>query len=445
MQKKNLLLTAVAIFGLATITFGQTVPSYIPTSGLVGWWPFNGNANDESGNGNNGTVNGATLTNDRFGNVNKAYSFDGVDDLINVGNPIQLSIAISSYSQSAWVFFYDTPVSFGSYPIVSKRHDNTGSDWATPVFRSSQNFWFFADDANYSGPTYAMSSTISLGTWKHTIFVKENDSYKIYLDGVLDVSIVDNHTMNGSSNDLIFGAQLAWPQYFKGLIDDICIWNRALALHEITNLYNACQFSVYAGLDQTICNGDPVTLSATNSLNYSWDNGVADGVAFNPTTTQDYTVSADSAGCISTDVVTVTVNQHTTATQTETALDSYTWPINSQTYTQSGTYTAVIQNEAGCDSTITLDLSLDFTGLEDNSQGDLFSLFPNPAQSIINVNADDKLIVDVYFISDNAGRIVLTGKLNSQNTTIELGNLSGGIYMFRVGDHMKKTFKVLNE
>ena len=47
------------------------VPSYVPTDGLVGYWPFNGNANDESGNGNNGTVNGATLTSDRFGNENQ--------------------------------------------------------------------------------------------------------------------------------------------------------------------------------------------------------------------------------------------------------------------------------------------------------------------------------------------------------------------------------------
>ena len=45
--------------------------------GLVAYYPFNGNANDESGNGNNGTVNGATLTTDRFGNTNKAYSFNG--------------------------------------------------------------------------------------------------------------------------------------------------------------------------------------------------------------------------------------------------------------------------------------------------------------------------------------------------------------------------------
>ncbi len=52
------------------------MPTYVPTTGLVGWWPFNGNANDESGNGNNGTVNGAILTSDRFGIANKAYSFD---------------------------------------------------------------------------------------------------------------------------------------------------------------------------------------------------------------------------------------------------------------------------------------------------------------------------------------------------------------------------------
>ena len=52
----------------------------IPSNGLVGWWPFNGNANDESGNGNNGTVNGASLTTDRFGNLSNAYLFDGLDD-----------------------------------------------------------------------------------------------------------------------------------------------------------------------------------------------------------------------------------------------------------------------------------------------------------------------------------------------------------------------------
>ena len=76
------LLTAIVVFASMINGMAQ-VPSYVPANGLVGWWPFNGNANDESGNGNNGTVNGATLTSDRFGTNNKAYLFDGVDDKIN--------------------------------------------------------------------------------------------------------------------------------------------------------------------------------------------------------------------------------------------------------------------------------------------------------------------------------------------------------------------------
>ena len=77
MKTKTLLLTAMATFGMTVATMAQNVPNYIPTNGLLGWWPFNGNANDESGNGNNGSVNGATLSTDRFGGTNKAYSFDG--------------------------------------------------------------------------------------------------------------------------------------------------------------------------------------------------------------------------------------------------------------------------------------------------------------------------------------------------------------------------------
>jgi hypothetical protein len=84
-------------------------------------------------------------------------------------------------------------------------------------------------------------------------------------------------------------------------------------------------------------------------------------------------------------------------------------------------------------------------GINETSRDNLFSVFPNPAQSVINVKADIKLIGQVYSIYDNTGRAVLSGKLNSENTTIELGNLSGGIYMFSAGENMKQTFKVIKE
>ena len=76
------------------------VPSYVPKDGLVGWYPFNGNANDESGNGNHGTVNRATLTSDRFGNSNKAYNFSG-NQFIDLGAFSQFNGA-NKFTLSLW-------------------------------------------------------------------------------------------------------------------------------------------------------------------------------------------------------------------------------------------------------------------------------------------------------------------------------------------------------
>ena len=76
------------------------LPGYVPSSGLVGWYPFNGNANDESGNGRNGTVNGATISSDRIGKLNSVYDFDGTDDYISVTNT---PFTNSPFTISAWI------------------------------------------------------------------------------------------------------------------------------------------------------------------------------------------------------------------------------------------------------------------------------------------------------------------------------------------------------
>jgi hypothetical protein len=84
-------------------------------------------------------------------------------------------------------------------------------------------------------------------------------------------------------------------------------------------------------------------------------------------------------------------------------------------------------------------------GINETSQDKLFSVFPNPAQSEINVKVDSKIIGSVYTIYNNRGRVVLSGKINSENTTIELGNLSVGVYMFSFRENMKQTFKIIKE
>ena len=65
------------IITILLVLFTVILPAQVSTTSLVAYWPFNGNANDLSGNGHNGTVNGATLTNDRFGSPNSAYNFNG--------------------------------------------------------------------------------------------------------------------------------------------------------------------------------------------------------------------------------------------------------------------------------------------------------------------------------------------------------------------------------
>jgi hypothetical protein len=97
---KNYFKLIVALV-FASNVMAQNVPSYVPTNGLVGYWPFNGNANDESGNGNNGTVNGATLTSDRNGKVNSAYDFDGKSYVLvdNINEKLQIE---GDFSFSIW-------------------------------------------------------------------------------------------------------------------------------------------------------------------------------------------------------------------------------------------------------------------------------------------------------------------------------------------------------
>jgi uncharacterized delta-60 repeat protein len=191
--------------------------------------------------------------------------------------------------------------------------------------------------------------------------------------------------------------------------------------------------TINAGTDQTVCEGTPITLSGSGAVNYSWDNAAQDGVSFIPTGTQVYTVTGtDANNCSNTDDVLVTVNEHTSATQTQTALDSYTWPVNGQTYTSSGTYTATIPNAAGCDSMITLNLALNFTGINEEAANS-FNVYPNPTNDVICI-VMPSAIFEKYVVIDSRGRKVLEGKLNGTETQISFKELAIGSYVLRVGE-----------
>lgn len=117
---------------------------------------------------------------------------------------------------------------------------------------------------------------------------------------------------------------------------------------------------VSAGPDINACDGSAVTLSGSGALSYTWQPAVQNGQPFIPVNSSAFIVTGtDANNCHQSDTVQVNVVQSTSSTLNESACDSYT--LNGQTYTQSGMYTQVIPNGSGCDSTITLNLSMDFS------------------------------------------------------------------------------------
>jgi gliding motility-associated-like protein len=325
----------------SSICSGAALPTNLQT-GLVGYWPFCGNANDASGNGNNGTVNGATLTTDRFGNTNSAYSFDG-NDWISATRAHQ-----AVFTASVWV-------------------QSMNGNCNKPILDANNKSWELNSDcANgqlnfvvWNGGTYTYhSSNVALGlnTWYHVVAVYSSSQIKIYVNGSLITTQVTT-AVPAISGVLNMGASLSGTsQYFTGKLDDVGLWSRALTLAEIQQLYTQGQTtyswspgnattqsitvsptttttytcttsvngascsdtivvtvnplpSINAGSDKTICAGDSVAITASGSPLIAWNNGILNGVYFSPTATTTYTVTGTGAnGCINTDQAVVFVN-----------------------------------------------------------------------------------------------------------------------------------------
>lgn len=416
---------------LSATTFAQ-IPSYVPSNGLVGWWPFNGNANDESGNGNNGEIvnlaNGITYSSDRFNNSLNAIKLNsqsvspGMAPYINAVGTNNLVLA--DYSINIW----------------SKIEMN--SQVAELVNRGPDNNSFFSRFQGLNGiafgnsPSY-LNHTMPIDTtqWHMYTFSRgSNGVGYLYYDGNLlfsqPISAMPNNGNNFAFGKMPSGGTNGSYYPFQGKLDDIGIWNRALTACEIQDLYHAQLgfTTVEAGPDQTICIGELVTLQGSGGSSLTWNNGVVDGVSFEPTQTNSYVLSgSDSLGCIGIDTVLVSVLEATTSSQSQTAIDSYTWPVNGQTYTQSGVYVDTLVNAAGCDSIVTLNLELDFTGIESNTPT-TFKLYPNPVKDVMTlVGLKGEGVSFVVYSVD--GKLIKNGQTSGE---IQLEDLKKGNYILKI-------------
>jgi hypothetical protein len=488
-ELQKITLFSALLLSMGITAFGQ-IPNYVPSNGLVGWWPFNGNANDLSGNGNNGTVNGATLTTDRNGNVNSSYNFNGSNNYITVPRN---NLFTSGISISCW---------FNATAVTGVRDLIT--NWQSSPSQRLINLYIemglLRTSIQSLNQYYASSNTISTNNWYHVCSIFDGQFLKIYFNGILTVTTIvpqANLTTNQRPNWHIGAAEnnSSIIEYFAGQIDDIGIWNRALTQCEITALYNS-QLSnpqLNAGNDLSVCAGDSISLTAEGATTYSWNNGVVNGQAFVPTVEGLYTVvGTDTLGCSNSDTLfldllqptssnieriacdtytapdgnlytnsgqylaiipnaegcdstiqlALTVNNSSASTQTTAELDSYTWPVNGQTYTQSGVYTTVIPNSKGCDSTITLNLSLEFSGISELN-GKEIVITPNPVDASFTLIADSRYIGNEYVITNQQGAIVGKGTIRATKMEVNCGHLAKGIYLFQINSTDQHLIRVM--
>lgn len=319
------------IFTIAIIALSVNAFAQIPTSGLVGWWPFTGNANDISGNGNDGTVNGATLTTDRFGNPNSAYQFNGTTNyiqMLNGGITGNLPRTISFWAKSSH-----------TGEMVPFDYGDANGNGGTFQIQFNNGCSGIGLDASNGVITRGNSSLLD-NSWHHYAVVLDTsvgeqiNQVLIYADGTLLTTIScgalnQNAIVNTIDVNPICIGKTAdnTVRFFNGALDDFFLYDRALNYAEIQSLHNnGICYETITVTDTLIINANitgfsPVTFENTIKI---YPNPTSDHITIdfggNYSTMNGYTLKITNS--LSQIVYTTSINTQTTT------VDLSTWTGN---------------------------------------------------------------------------------------------------------------------
>jgi len=218
-------------------------------SGLIAYYPFNGSADDASGNGNNGNlVGGVSNTTDRFGRTNSAFYFDGVSGRIDV--PGLNSIQYKPITYSAWVVvksYFPTNISGFQFKAIIGRNTAfiepngvIGFSYISYSKNTFNTFFMWRGGGILTGSEPNALISPQIGTWTHIVFTQNSSGdWKWYQNGILTNSgnFIDsqnqfNYFQIGSCNN-----QTSGNTFWNDKLDDIGVWNRVLSTDEINYLY----------------------------------------------------------------------------------------------------------------------------------------------------------------------------------------------------------------
>jgi hypothetical protein len=380
-------------------------------NGLVGYWPFCGNANDESGNGNDGVVNGATLTEDRFGVANAAYDFDGVDDFIYT----QIDSALEQdWSVNFWFKSTNPNNNFQGQNLIGLGPDVYGYGSAglqisgqiepgqCPSFAYLNQLYLF-DASEECGGNFLNGGLYDSSQWHNVSILKNNLEYEIIIDNMsVSTAVLNDININeialGNRSDLIF-------QYFRGALDDIAIYNRALSPEEVQQLYtlNACTFTIY----------DTLTTTLTETV---FDTVMVTETIF--------------------DTITVTETIIDTIFVTETLID---------TVTVTETLFVTVYDTVLTTVTDTLIINTLITELAPPANTNTIKVFPNPAGSTLSIDYGNYALMNGYQlrIENSLGQQVFQTNINQQSDTLNLGSWGGnGLYFVHIVDPQGNTIDI---
>jgi hypothetical protein len=423
--------------------------------GLQAFYPFCGNANDISESSLNGTVVGATLTSDRFGNLNSAYSF-GQNQQINIPNtsgkntyPLTISLwynpSALTTGQNGNLFSKYTVASWNGFGLGFFDHTFAGQGIAAAPF-------YLRDTSNrviglYNEPAFNQSN-VHFNTWYNVVFTLDANGGKIYLNGQL----IDTHNWTGTAGPSNCGDLWKiggkWDYWFNGKIDDVAIWNRVLSPIEVQEIYNT-----------------PMT---TSSSTYLWSTGeTAPTISVSPTQTTQYSVAVTTNGVTCIKYITITVGSATTAplgannqtmTQGSTLANlvvtgqNIVWystpfggtPLPTNTLLVNGVTYYASQTINGCESQYRLPVIVQIT--LSNEEFDTINIVynPNPVIDILNIKSSTEL--KNAKICNLLGQTIFQQKYNSNEIQLNMSDVSSGTYFVIVeSDDRKETFKVLKK
>lgn len=374
----------------------------LPSDSLILYLPFNNNSNDESGKENNGIIHGATLTKDRNGVDNGALLFDGIDDYIEI-ETMGDTLFYNDFSISILCKFADFNKDYA--------HLISGENNFIALHANGPKYY---DDAEkitvYQGPNYLPDNRrvpplISKNTFVpdlfyNIVFVKKGDTASFFINGIRDTFVISNNYPLPKGNSLYIGTGFKKESYqcFRGTIDELAIYGRAINPLEINNIYKG----------------------------YSCANTITNDTAIFYVSNSDFKELSPRFEFIKTDSLINKVGS------CDSIVNRYAKYVFNPNYCTEPIYDTIYTSISVTD---TLIINLKFTGIDSPKKNSVIKVYPNPAKDFVIINSTNVEQITNYSlkITNIMGQVLFEGLMNNPKLKVDIHNFGGpGTYLLSV-------------